>query len=126
MRHPCATIADGLEALKRATELELAEETVEEPVGLPSNELANRLGWIDAKRDTIARLQMWIDHLRLVAIQRFPWCDTCKLPAVSSESLGRLHSVPGNRFGLHPELDKSGHEVTIKEWFDVSSSDLTA
>ena len=124
MRHPCATIADGLEAMAMLWEAEqpLPPSATED---MDLNRVHNQ-GWLEGQRAGIQSLRNWVAHLRLVATQRFPWCDTCKLPAVSSESLGRLHSVPGNRFGLHPELDKSGHEVTIREWFDVATSDLTA
>lgn len=47
---------------------------------------------------------------------RFPWCDTCKRPAVFNESFGMLHSTVARQFGLPPHLDDSGHDVTIREW----------
>lgn len=46
----------------------------------------------------------------------FPWCDTCRRPAVFREGEGMLHSTPEHRFGLPRRFDDSGHEVTIHEW----------
>jgi hypothetical protein len=46
----------------------------------------------------------------------FPWCDTCKEPAVWREAQGLLHSTDAHPFGLPPHLDVSGHEVTTREW----------
>lgn len=48
----------------------------------------------------------------------FPWCDTCKLPAVYNEFMGLRHSVPGFRCGLPAHLDLSGHEVSVREWWN--------
>lgn len=47
----------------------------------------------------------------------FPWCDTCKRPAVWSEPCGSLHSTPEHPFGLPKAPDDSGHEVTMREWW---------
>lgn len=47
-----------------------------------------------------------------------PWCDTCKQPAVWSETLRRWgHYIPEDPFipeGAGPD----GHEVTVQEWLD--------
>jgi hypothetical protein len=48
-----------------------------------------------------------------------PWCDTCQQPAVFSEFQGWAHSTEEYRFGVPRHLDKSGHEVTAKEWWDT-------
>lgn len=50
----------------------------------------------------------------------FPWCDTCKQPAVFSEFQGNLHSTPEHPFGLPKHLDQSGHEVSMRQWWDPS------
>lgn len=47
----------------------------------------------------------------------FPWCDTCKRPAVFSEWRGPSHSTPEHPFGLPKSLDDSGHEVTMRGWW---------
>jgi hypothetical protein len=49
----------------------------------------------------------------------FPWCDTCKLPAVFMEGQGYLHSTAEYPFGVHESMDDSGHEVTTREWWRV-------
>jgi hypothetical protein len=46
----------------------------------------------------------------------FPWCDTCKEPAVWREFTGMLHSTDAHPFGLPPHMDSSGHKVTMREW----------
>jgi hypothetical protein len=48
----------------------------------------------------------------------FPWCDTCKRPAVWSELWGWLHSTAEHPFGVPAQLDPHGdHEVTAREWY---------
>ena len=47
----------------------------------------------------------------------FPWCDTCRMPAVFSEFFGNLHSTPEHPFGLPRQLDRSDHEVTMRQWW---------
>lgn len=49
----------------------------------------------------------------------FPYCDTCKKAAVYSESFGMLHATSKRPFGVYPHEDKSGHEVTMKEWWNA-------
>jgi hypothetical protein len=49
---------------------------------------------------------------------RLPHCDTCKKPAVWSEIFGPMHATSINPFGIHPRNDKTGHEVSIKEWIN--------
>jgi hypothetical protein len=49
---------------------------------------------------------------------RFPWCDTCKQPAVFNETHGMRHSTIDHPFGVPKHLDSSEHEVTMKEWWD--------
>ncbi|WP_143116337.1 hypothetical protein [Lentzea xinjiangensis] len=56
------------------------------------------------------------DQIPREAVDGFPWCDTCKQPAVWSEFNGWRHSTAEYRFGLPQHLDNSGHEVTAKEW----------
>jgi hypothetical protein len=51
--------------------------------------------------------------------QNFPWCDTCKQPAVWSETFGWTHSTPEHYYGVPPRLDNSGHEVTAREWYNA-------
>lgn len=122
MRHPCATIADSLESLVNIW----SGHTPLPPQ--PTNDMdINRVhaqGWRESQVSAVASMHDWIRHLRQVAQHGFPWCDVCKLPAVSSESFGKLHSTPGQPFGLHSDQDHSGHEVTIKEWYDVPPSEL--
>lgn len=57
------------------------------------------------------------DHATDHFSKGFPWCDTCKRPAVFNEFKGNCHSTPEHPFGLPPEMDDSGHEVTMREWF---------
>jgi hypothetical protein len=47
----------------------------------------------------------------------FPWCDTCKGPAVFNERDGLCHSTPDHPFGVPEHLDTTGHEVTASEWW---------
>jgi hypothetical protein len=61
------------------------------------------------------------DHAAHCREQGFPWCDTCKRPAVYREGFGNLHSTAAHPFGVPASLDTSGHEVTMREW----SSTLT-
>lgn len=51
------------------------------------------------------------------AEHRGAWCDVCKYPVVGVAGQGRMHITPGHPEGLDPELDKSDHEITIREWF---------
>lgn len=126
MRHPCATIADALEALTNIWSGDVPPPP--RVIGdLAANMGLNRVhaqGWRESQVSAVASLHDWVRHLRKIADNGFPWCDTCKLPAVSSEALGKVHSTPGRPFGLHPERDRSGHEVTIQEWYDVPASEL--
>lgn len=122
MRHPCATIADALEALTNIWSGD---------IGLPpqpTNDMdINRVhaqGWRESQVSAVASLHNWVRHLRRVAENGFPWCDVCKLPAVSNEWDGKCHSTPGSPHGLSSELDKSGHDVTIKAWYEVPPSEL--
>lgn len=123
MRHPCATIADALESLAH-----IWSGDVPLPPMVTDDMDLNRVhaqGWRDSQVSTVASLHNWVRHLRKTAVHRWPWCDTCKLPVISTEGWGRLHSTPGSPMGLYPNQDKSGHEVTVKGWFDIPCSDLT-
>lgn len=46
----------------------------------------------------------------------FPWCDTCGRSAVWSETWGNLHVTPDFPHGVPQRLDRSGHDVTFREW----------
>lgn len=51
----------------------------------------------------------------------FPWCDTCKAPAVWSEGTGNEHATVvrlGTQLMAVPTADgvDHGHEVTMTEW----------
>lgn len=49
--------------------------------------------------------------------QGWPWCDTCKRPAVLSEFYGLLHTSVEHPFGA-PALEKNyDHAVTTSEWW---------
>lgn len=120
--HPCATIADGLESIAAFWEV---EQPAQAGGSLSTDvDAAHAQGWLGGQRAGLGHVQSWIRHLRRVAKNGFPWCDTCKLPAISTEGFGRLHSTPGSPHGVYPEQDKSGHEATIKEWFSVPGSEL--
>lgn len=49
----------------------------------------------------------------------FPWCDTCKAPATTSEHFGVLHVTPERPTGLFHNNDPAGHEATICEWWAI-------
>lgn len=62
---------------------------------------------------TSTTAQLWQHHAGL------PWCDTCKKRAVFSEFFGNLHSSSQFPFGIPEHLDTSGHEVTMRDWYNV-------
>lgn len=47
----------------------------------------------------------------------FPWCDTCRQPAVWSEFFGHLHVTPEHPNGVPRHRDESDHEVSIRSWW---------
>lgn len=47
----------------------------------------------------------------------FPWCDTCRQPAVWSEFFGNRHVTPEHPNGVPQRRDESGHEVTMRGWW---------
>ena len=57
------------------------------------------------------------EHAAWSRENRFPFCDTCKKPAVWSETWGWQHSTPEHVFGLPAHLDASGHKVTARQWY---------
>jgi hypothetical protein len=59
---------------------------------------------------------------KLRADAGFPWCDTCKAPAVWSESEGMQHvtlQAVGKQTICTPIPDLSGHPIDIHEWNDA-------
>jgi hypothetical protein len=56
----------------------------------------------------------------------FPWCDTCKRPAVFNEQMGNLHVTEERRWGLYPHEDPADHRPTFREWSEQGMRDRTA
>jgi hypothetical protein len=57
-------------------------------------------------------------HAARAREHRFPWCDTCKRPAVWSEHQGRaLHTTAEHPFGTTARGDD--HEVTMHDWWSA-------
>lgn len=59
------------------------------------------------------------EHAASSRQHRFPWCDTCKRPSVARDDLGLVHSTTEHPFGVPPNEDDSGHDVTHAEWYRV-------
>ncbi len=72
-----------------------------------------------SKRESPATAAEWDEFVKRSRDNGFPWCDTCRQPAVWRESWGMLHSTPEHMFGLPPHLDSSGHKVTMSEWWSM-------
>lgn len=55
---------------------------------------------------------------QLRAAAGFPWCDTCKAPAVVSERYGtrHVHLADGGKQTLCTPIPGSDHPITIDEW----------
>lgn len=121
--HPCAVIADGLETLAAVWHSELPVELrVQQDQTIDQ---AHAAGWWDGQKSSVTHLTFWVEHLRYVVENDFPWCDTCKLPAAWNNSAGWMHSTPGHPYGVYPNYqddtkgeprDASGHEVTAIAW----------
>lgn len=47
-----------------------------------------------------------------------PFCDTCGKSAIWSEIFGWRHTNKEFPKGIPSDKDKSGHEVTAKEWWN--------
>lgn len=52
------------------------------------------------------------------AEKRFPYCDTCRMPAVRGLYGDLQHSSSDYPFGVPTPLDDSDHEVTITRWMN--------
>lgn len=50
-----------------------------------------------------------------------PWCDTCRHAAVFSEFHGNLHTTRQHPFGIPKWADQSGHDVTMRDWYEAGS-----
>ncbi|QYN41145.1 hypothetical protein K1T35_48270 (plasmid) [Pseudonocardia sp. DSM 110487] len=48
----------------------------------------------------------------------FPWCDTCRAPAIYNEPFGMRHATAQHPNGVPQRLDNSGHDATIRGWWN--------
>lgn len=57
------------------------------------------------------------DHAAHAREYHFPWCDTCKGPAVWDESWGWRHTSVVSPFGSRVFEETFDHAVTAREWW---------
>jgi hypothetical protein len=57
------------------------------------------------------------EHAVYCREQGFPWCDTCKAPAVVDESTGWRHTSVEFPFGSSRFEETFDHTVTAHEWW---------